>query len=270
MTERAPSSKRNTIPDPEGWERRTAIPFPRSFFQLQYDFTEVIAERNGQEFFDAIKDHAPYINRQLYEFERGVPKKLLEPDPGESIVDFAYNRYLKADKESEDEPTPYNSGTRFGCFAYNHPDETPSEIDIHFVNAELDTQGPLSKEKIFARERELIDMLKDVKKRAPHAETVLGHSWLYNLDAYKRLFPDSYIKSLKPDEGLRQWSAGTTIWGQFIDSEGNLKEDLAKILMERVQHVEPGNQNELLTPPLMVSLYAEGPIADFYEKYQIS
>jgi hypothetical protein len=271
MTEGAPLPRRNAVPDPESWERRRASPAPRSFFQLQYDFATIIAEKTGQSILDAIHENAPYMNRQLYNFEDGK-EELLERDPGIDIVDFAYGKYIEDYEESKNEPIPYNVGTRFGCFMYDYPKEESEDIYLHFINVEFDPKGPLSSEKIAERERDVTDVLKDIKRQRPTAKTVHGNSWLYNLDTYKRLFPASYIESLRPDEGQRQWSAGATLWGQFLDSDQRLKSDLALVLLERARNFdfEQGTQNDLLTPPLMRAFYVEGPIEDFYKKYGIA
>jgi hypothetical protein len=47
-------------------------------------------------------------------------------------------------------------------------------------------------------------------------------SWLYNLDAYKRLFPSAYRRSVR-EPGFAPHLNGTSTWGQVLDWRQQVK-----------------------------------------------
>jgi hypothetical protein len=81
------------------------------------------------------------------------------------------------------------------------------------------------------RKSELQAMVSDVHKSHPEAEWVIGGSWLYNLEAYRRLFPASFGQSATPDEPHIQFRA---LWGQFLRSDFSLAPDRAALFLARV------------------------------------
>jgi len=60
---------------------------------------------------------------------------------------------------------------------------------------------------------------------------VHGTSWLYNVPAYRRLFPTAYIASARPVARLRALS----LWGQFLDRNGCVRNDAAAMLLARIE-----------------------------------
>lgn len=58
-------------------------------------------------------------------------------------------------------------------------------------------------------------MFAHIRQHEPQATTVRGNSWLYNLHAYRRLFPPAYTAVLpESEEGEYQFLAR---WGQLFD-----------------------------------------------------
>ena len=119
------------------------------------------------------------------------------------------------------------SGTgerQFGCFSFEPPNE--GVIRIHFSpNDTQDGVGPLAHPKYSRRVAELADMFAFIRREhGTEAKFVAGGSWLYNLEAYRRLFPSAYIASLRINttpSGL----AGGSWWGQFVDHRENVVAD---------------------------------------------
>jgi hypothetical protein len=107
----------------------------------------------------------------------------------------------------------------FGCFACDPPDGE-GRLQIHFQNREFGRDpGPLSSARIDARMAELRAMFGFVQREYPAALQVKGGSWLYNLEAYRRLFPPQYSASRQPrPEPVRL--SGTSSWGQMVDYRG--------------------------------------------------
>ena len=140
---------------------------------------------------------------------------------------FALEAFDRAD------PTLVGAGQAvFGCFACDPPDGD-GRLQIHFQNREFGQEpGPLSAVRIDARMAELRAMFTFVRREYPAALEVKGGSWLYNLDAYRRLFPPRYGASRQPrPEPVRL--GGTSSWGQMVDHRGLVRpEARARFLVE--------------------------------------
>jgi hypothetical protein len=78
----------------------------------------------------------------------------------------------------------------FGCFSCDPPD-VDGRVRIHFANRDNDGISPLSRTKIATRQQELTAMFTYVKHTYAEVKEVRGGSWLYHLEAYRRLFPRS-------------------------------------------------------------------------------
>ena len=115
------------------------------------------------------------------------------------------------------------------------------------------------------RKQELKAMFTHIKQTYPHATTVKGGSWLYNLEAYRRLFPSSFGESRQPFE-LSRRTQGMHYWGQFIDRNGQIKPELAQKLLENLKSVDEEHVGDSFPfPPLLT----EAPLEDFYKFYGI-
>lgn len=259
----------------EKWEARKPLLFPREYFNLQFEFAKALQRKSGGNLLDIIKTRTSSLRFGLYEYNDDNTLKGEKPGltgiTEEGLADFAYANYLK--KDGNPKPAEYHpkDSTRFGCFYYDH-NKADDSLRIHFVNAEFDAVGPLDKSKIEERKREIRDMLADIKANFPEQKEINGLSWLYNLDSYKRLFPESYTRELEENKGPVQWARGTTIWGQFMDNKLAIKNDLAQELMKRVNNLMPGQElSDVFKegPPLMPPLTARGSLNDFYEMYKI-
>lgn len=74
--------------------------------------------------------------------------------------------------------------------------------------------------------------------RANHsdAQAVRGGSWLYNVDAYRRLLPPAYVASAQPPVRVRL--DGTSSWGQVLDFKGGVKPKIRAELLARARAVD--------------------------------
>jgi hypothetical protein len=82
--------------------------------------------------------------------------------------------------------------TRFGCFSFELL--APGDVlRIHFSNRDSAGDcGPLVRAKADRRVEELREMFGYIRTHHQSTRTVRGGSWLYNLEAYRRLFPPEY------------------------------------------------------------------------------
>lgn len=102
-------------------------------------------------------------------------------------------------------------------------------------------------------------MIDHIVATEPLAKAIEGASWLYNTEAYRRIFPTGYTASLKPKAGPRTLT-GYSHWGQFIDHQGRLKSGPANEL--RLRFPEANANAPWLIFPLQV-LTASAPLASF-------
>jgi len=251
----------------EGWTPRQEIPMDKEYFRFQFEVADAMADRLQISLAKSVDRYAPFIFRNAFVYDKDekmyVKREGVTP---ETILDVAYDVYLK--KVSTD-PVEYRDGHRFGCssISYNPEEKTAW---VHFMNAEYDSSGPLTSSKLEQRRSEIADALRLLKEEYPDVPTINGHSWLYNLEAYRRLYPKTYTETLRADANERNWTEGTRLWGQFLDSDGKLRTDLAEIFMERLVRLPPDRPlSEIMTPPLMLPMFASAPAEVFYEEYGI-
>ena len=135
---------------------------------------------------------------------------------------------------------------------------------IHFGNRDsADGVGPLAVAKVPARIADLTAMFDHLRHAHPEAKTVAGGSWLYNLDAYRRLFPPEYwAPRVKPTAPVRL--RGTSSWGQFLDFRGQLKPDLCAQFRANLRDLK-ANAPWLAFPYL--ALRTRAPVGAFYTHY---
>lgn len=153
-------------------------------------------------------------------------------------------------------PSPY------GCFHYHyHPEE--KIIRYHFANADTSDYGPLGKERILVRLQKLQRMFAEIKKQYGDAPRVRGRSWLSTLDAYKRLFPVQYIRTMKVVENQFQ---RMPLWGQFLQRDGQVHEHLVASFLSCLSQQKSREGLAHCFPRQVLS--PEGPISLLYEFYE--
>lgn len=260
----------------EGWESRPARILGPEHFQLQVDFAKIMAERTKRPLVGMLQNYTALP--RSFAFARGSTYREMAPalpelgSDGANVMDVAYPRYaefMQTFGGHTAEYHPENSHV-FGCFYYEVLPGTTA-IQIHFSNNENGDTSPLSEEHIEQRKKELGDMVRDIRRQYPQATEVRGLSWLYTVPAYRALFPESYHQSLAIDSDSHNWIRGTTMWGQFIDSHGQLKHDKAELFLAQVEALPPGADVSALfgradsaVSPVMA---AHAPIGDFYTMY---
>lgn len=111
---------------------------------------------------------------------------------------------------------------QFGCFACEPPN-AEGMIRIHFGNRSTNGDvGPLHSSRIAERRKELATMFGWLVREYPRARRVDGGSWLYNIEAYRRLFPPDFAASRSTRNGP-PYLHGMSSWGQFIDFRAQIR-----------------------------------------------
>jgi hypothetical protein len=208
---------------------------PPAYFGLNLAFAEAAARAAGVPMADALRR---WTNLYLC---LGSGDDFAADDPawrdyltGLVAADPALYTWQRVQAHGRDEPgpDPTRPGASCGCFRVDLWDR--GQLRLHFENADPAGCGPLARARLQARRAELAELFASVQRHLPEARTVVGGSWLYNLDAYRRLFPPDYLATAYPSTSeaeLRYLS----LWGQFLDHEGDVKAHLAEPFLARLR-----------------------------------
>lgn len=93
---------------------------------------------------------------------------------------------------------------------------------------------------------------------------VVGVSWLYNLEAYRRLFPPEYGSSALP---IRAGFRSMPLWGQFLDRHGKVRESMTRPFLRSLgEQSSLADIDQCFPLPLRT---ARAAAAEFYQFYEI-
>ncbi|WP_231755417.1 hypothetical protein [Bordetella sp. N] len=169
--------------------------YVKEFFDLQLQFARRVSEIGTMPLVMALLDYTNlyvrFVGDRHYDCSNPVWLAYLaslkgEVDPG----DWTYRFYL----DRLHQPRPELAIATFGCFSYARG--KAGQIRLHFQNADMHLHGPLSVERSALRTSELASLFHHVRSvQGEAAKDVVGVSWLYNLPAYRRLFPERYVAS---------------------------------------------------------------------------
>src|SRR5207244_8295188 len=104
-------------------------------------------------------------------------------------------------------------------------------VRLHFRNAETDGLSPLGIEHRGQRLADLAALFDHVKLTVREPVRVAGASWLYNIEAYRRLFPASYLSTAHV---LRGRFRHMPLWGQFVNRRGEIRASVKNQFLERL------------------------------------
>jgi hypothetical protein len=175
-------------------------------------------------------------------------------DPGE----WTYRFYLT---RGENVVPPALVAT-VGCFAYSRLSDT--RLRIHFRNAETDGRSPLGIDRRSHRWDDLTALFSHVKRHSSQPMRVIGASWLYNIDAYRRLFPASYMATAQVVGGRFQHMP---LWGQFVNRHGETNEGMQRRFLERLERQSSLDGLDQCFPFQVLSV--EASTAEFYQFYGV-
>jgi len=147
-----------------------------------------------------------------------------------------------------------------GCFSYALLSD--NRIRLHFGNAETAEHSPLGRDRLEQRREDLTALFGHVQQTLRQSAQVLGASWLYNLDAYRRLFPPSYIATARV---LHDRFRHMPLWGQFLDRHGEIKESMARPFRERLTRQSCLDRLDACFPFQVLTV--EAPVQAFYDFY---
>jgi hypothetical protein len=191
------------------------------FFEIQEVFARRVSAVTGIPLEEALLKYTSCYKRigiEDWDFNGNHPTWRIFMDRingGQSVAEAAYQL-------SGVRPDVVKKTQRFGCMGFDCRGDV---VVMHFRNDFSSPEGPLSKHQIPARLLELRKMFGYIFEHHKDARVVEGFSWLYNYEAYRRLFPTEYTTNMDliGDSPVRIHST----WGQFIDSSGGLHSERA-------------------------------------------
>jgi hypothetical protein len=238
--------------------------FPKEFFDLQFSFAERVQASSGMSLERALFEYTNFYVRfgcgrrfdDEHESWRAYVAGVRNASDGR---DWTYRFYLR-DPEATTAPPVVAT---FGCFSYAF--QAPDVVRLHFVSTDRQGNSPLGAPRLEHRRAELTALFGHLKRTAGEGVTVVGTSWLYNLEAYRRLFPPAYVSSARAVRGRFR---SMPLWGQFLDYRGRVKEALNGAFLETLsKQTTITNLDECF--PFSV-LAVEASAHQFYDHYDVA
>jgi hypothetical protein len=116
-----------------------------------------------------------------------------------------------------------------GCFSYSRL--APARVRLHFYTDPASSESPLAAGQAPARRRELAALLGALGRTEP-ATQVVGQSWLYGVQAYRRLFPAAWLETARTV--VPPWQR-LPLWGQLVDRRGQVRPALQQRFMQQLE-----------------------------------
>ena len=236
--------------------------YGKAFFDLQVRFARKVTALSGLSLERALLQYTNlYVRLGLGRaFDPGHPiwrEYAAGLGDADDIGEWTYRFYLT---RPETEP-PGIVATR-GCFSYARL--SGDRIRLHFRSVESDGRSALGIERRDQRRAELAALFEHLHRTADGPVQVIGASWLYNLDAYRRLFPGSYLATARVAARRFQYMP---LWGQFLDRYGKVRESMARPFLDQLERQSSLDTLERCFPLQVLTL--EAPALVFYEFYRI-
>jgi hypothetical protein len=239
------------------------VTYAKPFFDLQLRFAQTVARLSGMPLAQALLEYTNlYVRFGLgRDFDPAQPawrEYVAGLRTADDAGEWTYRFYLTRPAAAP----PGVAATR-GCFSYARLGD--DRIRLHFLNVEPDGHSPLGRDRAGQRRADLAALFESVKRAERSPLRVLGVSWLYNLDAYRRLFPPSYIASARAAEPPR--FRNMPLWGQFLDRHGQVRASPARQFLERLERHSSLADLGWCFP--LQALEVEASAQEFYDFYGI-
>jgi hypothetical protein len=188
------------------------------FFAIQLRFASKVAEISGLPLTETVGSHTNIYVR----LGMGTRLDSANPDWLEYVSALAVTRDPAAwthevHRRRSHLPTGPAIAASVGCFSYALVGQ--GCVRLHFHAGHSLSNSPLSLANENLRRWELATLLSKATALGENIK-VVGASWLYNLVAYRRLFPEPYISSLRPIEHPYE---RLPLWGQFLNRDGTVR-----------------------------------------------
>ncbi len=235
--------------------------YSKEFFEIQSRFARKVAEVSPQSLENTLLHYTNfYIRFGLgRDFDAANPvwqEYLKGLSQTEDAIEWTHHFYLKRQEQTISQAFQ----SPFGCFSYTILAD--NRIRLHFHNSETAEYSPLSRDRMDKRMAELAAMFAHIRQNVESPTNVVGASWLYNIESYRRLFPPTYLATAQVGHDD---FAFLPLWGQFVDRHGRIKADLAERFLECLDK-QQSLENVKRCFPFQV-LHLECSIQEFYQFY---
>lgn len=235
--------------------------YAKTFFDLQWQFADKVTAVSA---LPLVRVLFEYTNLYIRfgcgrDFQSDHPiwqAYLAGLQDADDAREWTYRFYLTRDEALAGPPVM----ATFGCFSYAR---VPGDrIRLHFHNTRMEGHSSLGVACVDQRRADLTALFAHVQRTLPERTHVVGVSWLYNLEAYRRLFPASYIATARV---MQNRFRAMPLWGQFLNRHGGLKEQMTRpFLAHLAQQTCVERLHECF--PFQV-LTVEAPVQEFYAFY---
>lgn len=238
--------------------------YAKAFFDLQLQFAHKVTALSGLPFARVLLEYTNLyirfgLGRDFHPADPTWQAYLAGLRDSNDRQEWTYHFYLTRAEAMAGPPVV----ATFGCFSYALLPR--DRIRLHFQNAETDGHSSLGVACLGQRRADLTALFGHVQRTLHERVQVVGVSWLYNLDAYRRLFPVSYVATARVIGDRFQ---SMPLWGQFLDRHGGIKERMTRPFLERLERQSSVDRlNECF--PFQV-LTVEASVLEFYDFYGIS
>ncbi|MEZ4679851.1 MAG: hypothetical protein R2932_37100 [Caldilineaceae bacterium] len=214
-----------------------SLAYPRAFFGFQLSVARQLVERFSLELADVLQQYTtftrPIATEHLAIYLAGL-------QAATDATEWAYQWDLvqRAPGPQPNDSMFYNRAL-FGCFHYSiHNDRAGNATIIrpHFIKNDQAGLRALGRERLAVRRAEVRRMFVHIQEHVPGAKTVRGHSWLYNLNAYRRVYPRAYTTSLPAVQ--RDEFQYLSMWGQCFDRHWQPNPRVTTELLQRLARLE--------------------------------
>jgi hypothetical protein len=202
--------------------------YSRAFFEFQLTFASRLAAKLDLSLADVLYRYTTFTKA----FDSGAwadyVAGLRQASDASTWTYQWYCNHHQPDPQPHD--SHYDGHPLFGCFYFVVRDA--GIIRPHFIKNDLPGMRPLSHTRVAIRQTELSNMFAYIKQHVPATGTVLGNSWMYNLEAYRLLYPPAYTQEM-PISSVDEFQF-LALWGQCFDSRWQVRPNIAAELLQRV------------------------------------
>jgi hypothetical protein len=235
----------------------------KDFFDLQFSFAEAVRDLSGKSLEAVLLEYTNlYVRfgfgRDFKPDHEGWQRYIAGLGSAANGRKWTYRFYLT---EPEAKTGPRVVAT-FGCFSYARTDET--FVRLHFRNTDPEEYSPLGRARAERRRAELSALFAHLKRNVSRDIPIVGASWLYNLRAYRRLFPPDYVSSARPVHGAFR---SMPLWGQFLNRRGEIRKPMAESFLDALARTSKLGDLEGCFP--FQALTATAPASEFYDFYGV-
>jgi hypothetical protein len=155
-------------------------------------------------------------------------------------------------------------------FKYTY-DKASGTVSTHFIGAlnplfYEEKSSALSSAQLHESRQKVKEMFQTIREEHPDAEYVEGCSWLYNLEAYRRLYPEAYLRSAELWNPHDRQVSTPMIWAQFYSKDGGLNLERVAQFREKMKHLDPEHPEDAFPYRPVI---AGCDIGEFYKEYGI-